>query len=242
MPQQPQADQQLAVHARSETPSYTPSNVQHTGQTGLPQSEGMSAQAKQHQQEPVTHPAASADATATGSGRADDTSGRQAGQAEQTGVGTAQTPVASAAITDREQGAEGSGAAAQNESQQGDVTAATASHSQQGSAAQQSDVSPVPNAPSEQPREVAATNSSAQAGQQGEEAERGVGFPAGPLGETPCSCSMHTCVCSWKVLTNSWKSITVCSKVIYMEATLCIACHVSSLGSYLHGQALSAGH
>lgn len=194
MPQQPQADQQPAVHARSETPSYTPSNVQHTGHTGVSQSEGKSSQTKQHQQESVPHSAASADATATGSGRADDASGRQVGQAGQTGAGNMQTPVASAAIPERQQGAAGSGAAAQNESQQGNVTAATASPSQQGSAAQQSDVCLAPTALPDQPPEVAATNSSAHAGQQGQEAERGAGFPAGPLGEAPCCCSMHTCI------------------------------------------------
>ena len=182
--QQPQAPQQPAVHARSETPSYTPSDVQHTGQTGLSQSKGMSVQTQQHQQNPETHCAVSTPAhvTARGVEHIDDVSSRQTGLAEQTAAGTQQNALDSAASVDREQGPAASAAAAQNESQQADVTAATASAGQQ-----ESGIRPAPNAvpDAEQPPKPSAPSSSAHASQQGEDPERGAGFPAGPVGKTP---------------------------------------------------------
>ena len=181
--QQPQAVQQPAVHARSETPSYTPSDVLRTGQTGPSQSEGMSVQTQQHQQEPETYSAVSApaDATARDVKHVDDVSSRQTGLAEQTRASAQQNAVDSAASADREQGPASSASAAHNESQQADVTAATTSDGQQ-----EDGVNPAPNAlpDAEQPPEPAAPSSSAHARQQGEEAERGAGFPAGPVGKT----------------------------------------------------------
>ena len=203
MSQQPQAAQQPVVHAHSETPSYTPSDAQHTGQTGTSQSEGMSVQTKRYQQEPEKYSGVStpADATARGSEHVGGASGRQAGQADQTRAGTKLNALVSAVTADTEQEPAGSAAAAQSESQQAGVTAATASHSQQEDAAQQSGDNSAPNTVSDanQPPELAAQSSSARAGQQGEEAERGAGFPTGPIGKTTCSCSLHTCCASCKV-------------------------------------------
>ena len=210
-PSPPTMSQQPVVHAHSEMPSYTPSDAQHTGQIGTPQSEGMSVQTKQYQQEPETYSAVSTpvDATAGGSEHVDAASGRQAGQAEQTAAGTQLNALDSAVTADREQQPAGSAAAAQSESQQAGVTVATASHSQQEDTAQQSGVNPAPNALSDpdQPPELAAQSSSAHAGQQGVEAERGAGFPAGPIGKTTCSCSMHTRCDSCKVLSGLQKRI-----------------------------------
>ena len=195
--QQPQAAQQRVVHARSETPSYTPSDVQHTGQPGVSQSEGMSVQTKQYQQEPEMYSAVStpADSTARDSGHVDGTSGQQVEQAEQTGAGTELNARDSVVSADGEQGPAGTAAAAQSESQQADVTAATASRSQQEDDAQQSGANPAPKAllDVDQPPEPAAQSSSARAEQQEGQAERGAGFPAGPVGKTICSSSLHIC-------------------------------------------------
>ena len=90
MARQPEAATQPAIHARSDAPSYTPSDIEHTGQTSTSQSEGVSVQPEQ--QEPETRPAVatSADASATGGGHVDDTLGRQSGQAEQPEAGIEQ--------------------------------------------------------------------------------------------------------------------------------------------------------
>ncbi|KAL3149281.1 hypothetical protein ABBQ32_002097 [Trebouxia sp. C0010 RCD-2024] len=185
--QQPNARQQPAIDARSETPSYTPADVEHTTQAAAFQSEDVSALPAQHQQVPGAHHTAStsSDPSTTDGEHVGNLSGRPSGPAEQTQAGTKQPPQASTGACDREELPAGAPKAAHTEEQLADTPAATASHSQQDTGAQQSSSDPAPDAASDSadPSQEPMGSTGAPADQPGDAAgaERGAGFPAGPV-------------------------------------------------------------
>lgn len=188
-PQQPNTRQPPVIDARRETPSYTPSDVEHTSQTAAPQSEDLSMLPAQHQQVPEAHHAlsTSSDPSATSGEPAGNPSGRPSGPAEQMQAGTDQPPQASTGASDSEELPAAAPKVAHTEAQLADTPAAAASHSQQDTGAQQSSSDPAPDGLSDSadPAQEPLASTSASADQPGDaaRAERGAGFPAGPVGE-----------------------------------------------------------
>lgn len=183
--QQPQTAQQPSVDARGETPSYTPADAEHTGQTHMPSTESAPAQ---HQQEAETVSAAPHTLVSNKTQAGADSAGApQASRTQEGQAASEQKVQSSSAPADIEQQNKHFVAAAAAEGQRPDVSSPAASGSQYtGSSRLHGAVGPATDMPEADQLSEAVASSSDGAKQPVKETERGADFPAGPIGETQC--------------------------------------------------------
>ena len=210
--QLPQTAQQLSIDVHGETPSYTPADVEHTGQTHVSQTTQQpsvdaqgemppympadvkhtsqshvpsSAQQGQHQQEAEATSAAPHASVSNETQAGTDSADAIQASSTQQGRPEVQT---SSAPADIEQQSTHSVAAATAEGQRPDASSAAASDSQhEDRGSHEGALGPASGVPEADQLSQAAASSSDEAKQQAKETDRGAGFPVGPLGEMQCS-------------------------------------------------------